>query len=160
MNVQSGVGHGTTFRLYLPLSVKKEAAPVGTARMPSFKGQNEAILLVEDEAALLLLSARALTLFGYRVLSATNGREALELWEQHRDAIDLVLTDMRMPKGMSGLELAEKLWKTNPSLKIIIMSGYNMEMAQNSTARNGNYTFLAKPFDLKTLSETIRLCLD
>jgi PAS domain S-box-containing protein len=160
MNVQSVVGHGATFRLYLPLSVKKDAAPASPAQMPLFKGRNETILLVEDESALLLVSARALTLFGYRVLSAANGHEALKLWEQHRDAIDLVLTDMRMPKGMSGLELAEKLWKTKPSLKLIIMSGYNMEMAQNRTCGQANYTFLAKPFDLKTLSETVRHCLD
>ena len=128
--------------------------------MPSFKRQNETILLVEDEAALLLLTARALTLFGFRVLSATNSQEALKLWEQHQDAIDLVLTDMRMPKGISGLELAKKIWKTKPSLKVIIMSGYSMEMAQNSTADIAGYTFLAKPFDLKTLAETVRHCLD
>ncbi len=72
----------------------------------------------------------------------------------------MVLTDMRMPNGISGLELAEKLWESKPSLKIIIMSGYNMEMAQNSTAGNGSYTFLSKPFDLKILSETVRHCLD
>jgi CheY-like chemotaxis protein len=162
MNVQSVVGHGATFRLYLPLSEKKVAppAPTGTGQMPAFKGKNETILLVEDEGALLLLSVRALTLLGYRVLAATNAQEALEIWEQHRNEIDLVLTDMRMPKGISGLELAEKLWKSKPSLKIIIMSGYNMEMAQGSAPSRANYTFLAKPFELKTLAETVRLCLD
>jgi PAS domain S-box-containing protein len=162
MNVQSVVGHGTTFRLYFPLSVKKEAAPAptGTGQLPAFKGKNEMILLVEDEATLLLLSSRALTLLGYRVLSAGNGQEALKLWEEHRDAIDLVLTDMRMPKGISGLELAEKLWKSKPSLKVVIMSGYNMELAQSSAPSPANYTFLAKPFELKTLAKTVRLCLD
>ena len=162
MNVQSVVGHGTTFRLYLPLSEKEEVppSPTGTVHLPSFKGKNETILLVDDEATLLLLSARALTLLGYRVLSATNGQEALKLWEEHQDEIDLVLTDMRMPKGISGLELAEKLWKSKPSLTIIIMSGYNMEMAQNSASGHANYTFLSKPFDLKILAETVRHCLD
>lgn len=160
VNVESIVGQGTTFRLHLPLSEKKKASPTGTAQMPSFKGKNETILLVEDEEALLLLGTRALTLSGYRVLSATNGQEALELWKQHRDAIDLVLTDMRMPKGIGGLELAEKLWKAKPSLKIIIMSGYNMEMAQDSAASPIGYTFLAKPFDLKTLAETVHHCLE
>jgi DNA-binding NtrC family response regulator len=65
-----------------------------------------------------------------------------------------------MPQGISGLELAEKLWKTKPSLKVIIMSGYSMKMVRNSTMANEAYTFLAKPFDLKTLSETVRHCLD
>jgi signal transduction histidine kinase len=160
VNVESVVGQGTSFRLYLPLSARAEVTPRATSQLPSFKGRNETILLVEDEAALLFVSAQALTLFGYRVLSATNGQEALDLWEQHRDAIDLVLTDMRMPKGISGLELAEKLWKTKPSLKVILMSGYSMKMVRTSTMGNDDYTFLAKPFDLKTLSETVRRCLD
>ncbi|HEV3272788.1 MAG TPA: ATP-binding protein [Candidatus Methylacidiphilales bacterium] len=160
LNVESVVGQGASFRLYLPLSGRAETTPRETSSLPPFKGRNETILLVEDEAALLVVSARALTLFGYRVLSATNGQEALSLWEQHQDAIDLVLTDMRMPQGISGLELAEKLWKTKPSLKVIIMSGYSMKMVRNSTVANDGYTFLAKPFDLKTLSETVRHCLD
>jgi PAS domain S-box-containing protein len=160
VNVESVVGRGTSFRLYLPLSARAEETPRATSSLPPFKGLNETILLVEDEETLLVVSARALTLFGYRVLSATNAQEALNLWEQHRDAIDLMLTDMRMPQGVSGLELAEKLWKTKPSLKVIIMSGYSMERVQNSTMANDGYTFLAKPFDLKTLSETVRHCLD
>ena len=111
MKVESVVGQGTSFHLYLPLSMKAEAAHAASPRIFSPKGQNETILLVEDEEALLRISTQALILFGYRVLPASNGRQALELWEKHRDDIDLVLTDMRMPKGMSGLELAEKLWK-------------------------------------------------
>ena len=106
------------------------------------------------------MSARALTVFGYRVLSAANGRQALELWDQHQDTIDLVLTDMRMPKGISGLELAETLWKARPTLKVIIMSGYSMELVQKSAAEPLDYTFLAKPFNLQTLAETVRHCLD
>jgi CheY-like chemotaxis protein len=160
LNVESVVGQGSSLRLYLPLSERAVVTPRTTSQLPPFKGRNETILLVEDEAELLVVSARALTLFGYRVLSATNGREALDLWEQHRDAIDLVLTDMRMPQGINGLELAAILWKTKPSLKIIIMSGYSMKMVRNSMGGKGGYTFLAKPFDLKTLSETVRHCLD
>jgi len=160
INVESVVGHGATFRIYLPLSAKKEAAHTGTPQALSSKGQNETILLVEDEEALLFVSSRALTTVGYRVLSASNGQQAMELWEQHQDTIDLVLTDMRMPKGMSGLMLAKQLWKAKPSLKIIIMSGYSMEIAQKSSEDTPDYTFLPKPFDLKTLAATVRHCLE
>jgi signal transduction histidine kinase len=160
MNVESGVGQGASFRLYLPLAPEAATPRTALPQVLTSTGQNETILLVEDEAALLSISTQTLTLLGYRVLSATNGQEALKLWEQHRENIDLVLTDMRMPKGISGLELARKLWTSKPSLKIIITSGYSMETAQNSPAGNGVYTFLAKPFDLKTLAETVRHCLD
>ncbi len=160
MTVESIVGRGTNFHLYLPLSPEAPAPRMPTPQILPSKGQNETILLVEDEAALLFISTQTLTMLGYRVLSAANGREALKLWAQHRDEIALVLTDMRMPKGISGLELAQKLWNSKPSLKIIIMSGYSMETAQNRPAGNGIYTFMAKPFDLKTLAETVRHCLE
>jgi len=160
VNVESIVGRGTSFRVYLPLAKKTETAVVASPQTPSLEGQNKTILLVEDEIALRSISSHALALFGYQVLSAANSREALELWAQHQDTIDLVLTDMRMPKGISGLDLAKKLWKIKPSLKIIIMSGYSMEIAQNSIANNVSYTFLPKPFDLKVLAETVRRSFD
>jgi PAS domain S-box-containing protein len=160
INVDSIVGRGATFRLYLPLSVEAETVGTPPSLINTSQGQNETILVVEDEAELLSISTRALTMFGYRVLSATNGLEALELWELHRDAIDLVLTDMRMPKGMNGLDLAEKLWKTKPALKVIIMSGYSMETVRHSPAGNSAYIFLPKPFDLTTLATTVRHCLE
>lgn len=160
IHVESVVGRGTCFRLYLPLLEQPEVKPAAPPPTLPSKGGNETILLVEDEAALRLITSRALAMFNYQVLTATNGREALELWDQHRDEIDLVLTDLRMPQGLSGLELAENLSNSKPSLKIIIMSGYSLEIAQLSQAGSENYRFLAKPFDLKTLSETIRHCLD
>jgi len=160
INVESIVEQGTSFRLYLPLSTKAEAAHAASPRIFSSKGQNETILLVEDEDALRSISSQALALFGYRVLSAANSQEALKLWAHHQDTIDLVLTDMRMPKGISGLELAEKLWKIKPSLKVVIMSGYSAEIVRNSEANNIRYTFLPKPFDLKVLAETVRQSFD
>ncbi len=160
MNVESVVGQGTHFRFYLPLSVKTGGARAITPSSLPSHGKNEMILLVEDEEALLLIGARALTMFGYQVLTASSGQEALKLWEEHGETIDLVITDVRMPHGISGLELADKLWKMRPSLKIIVMSGYSMEVVKNGTAGPSRYTFLAKPFDLRNLSETVRHCLD
>jgi CheY-like chemotaxis protein len=160
INVESVPGQGTSFRVYLPLSAKIEAAPAVTTRPLTLKGQNETILLVEDEAALLFVTSKGLTMLGYQVLSAVNGEEALELWKQNQDAIDLVLTDMRMPKGMNGLQLAQKLWEIKPLLKVIIMSGYSAEILNDNDAVKPGYTFLAKPFPFKVLSETLRGCLD
>ena len=159
MNVESVVGQGTSFRVYFPLSSRTEATRPPTAQIVPSKGQDETILLVEDEASLLLVTAQVLSTFGYRVLSASDGQEALKLWEQHQDTIDLVLTDVRMPQGISGLELAKKLRKAKPSLRVIIMSGYSMEIVRNDMASTVGYAFIAKPFDLKTLSETVRHCL-
>jgi len=160
MEVESIVGKGTSFRFYLPLAANLETVTAAAPKALSLKAQNETILLVEDEAALLFITSRGLTILGYRVLTATNGPEALAVWEQHQNAIDLVITDMRMPKGLSGLELAEKLWEFKPSLKVIIMSGYSTEIAKENREGNRNYTFLAKPFAIKTLSEIVRGCLD
>jgi PAS domain S-box-containing protein len=159
MSVKSEVGKGSSFRLYLPLLGEAKAI-LEAAPITSSEGQSEMILVVEDEEDLLLVCARALNMFGYRVLTAANGREALQIWEKHHGVIDLVLTDMRMPNAISGLELAETFWKTKPSLKVIIMSGYSMETVRDSVAGNDAYTFLAKPFDLKVLSESVRRCLD
>jgi signal transduction histidine kinase/ActR/RegA family two-component response regulator len=156
MTVESVVGRGTGFHIYLPVSERAESIGMTAVQQLSLKGQNETILLVEDEAALLFANGRALAALGYRVLSAPNGPKATELWTQHSKEIDLLLTDMRMPGGISGLELAEKLRETKPSLKVIITSGYSMEMVRDRAAGNSNYAFLAKPFDMRALSEAVR----
>ena len=160
MEVESVVDQGTSFRIYLPRIPKTKTIRLAPPKTNPPRGQGETILLVEDEIALREVAVEALTLFGYRVLSASDGEEALKLWEQHRGDIDLVLTDMKMPKGLSGLELAEKLWRTKSSLKIIIMSGYSLEMLRDNTIGGVVYTFLAKPFELRVLAEAVRHCLD
>ena len=159
INVESVPGQGTSFRLYVPLSERAETVRRATHPLLSLKGNNETILLVEDEPALLLVNTRALTTLGYQIISATNGPEALAVWRSHQDEIDLLLTDMRMPKGISGLELAEKLRATKPSLRVVIMSGYSLEIVRNCASDQTDFTFLAKPFSLQTLSETLRRCL-
>jgi signal transduction histidine kinase/ActR/RegA family two-component response regulator len=159
LNVESRPEHGTTFRLYLPRSPKPELSGTQSLAPLDTTGKGETLLLVEDEPALLAIATRALSRLGYRVLPAVDGRQALALWECYASDIDLVLTDMRMPNGMSGLVLAERLWSTKPSLKIIIMSGYSSEMATNGSASRVEFTYLAKPFELDTLAETVRRCL-
>ena len=156
ISVESIPGHGASFRIYLPLSERAETVRTATVPLLSLTGNNETILLVEDEPALLLVNTRILTTLGYKILSATNGPEAIALWQLHHETIDLLLTDMRMPRGLSGLELAEKLRRTKPSLKVVIMSGYSLEIIRTCAGDQTDFTFLAKPFSLQTLSETLR----
>jgi two-component system cell cycle sensor histidine kinase/response regulator CckA len=156
LSVESGVGQGSTFRLYLPRSTRVKAAPNSDLPEPVSRRSRHTILLVEDEPELLRANARALTQLGYRVLSASDGPAALKVWTHSRFVIDLLLTDMRMPKGISGLQLAEQLWDTKPALKVVIMSGYNTEIAAGRDGLKRRYTFLPKPFDLETLDKAVR----
>jgi CheY-like chemotaxis protein len=156
LSVESGVGEGATFRLFLPRSTGAKPSHGTESLPPVSKRTRDTVLLVEDEPELLRASARALTQLGYRVLSASDGQEALKVWAESRIVIDLLLTDMRMPKGISGLQLAERLWETKPSLKVVIMSGYNTEIAADREGPKRRYTFLPKPFDLDTLDQALR----
>ncbi|HWZ92482.1 MAG TPA: response regulator, partial [Polyangiaceae bacterium] len=160
LNVQSQIGHGTTVRLYLPQALKEKTVPAPAPKLIDTAARGETILVVEDDPALLAVTARALARLGYHVLTAADGRQALIVWDQHDKAIDLLLTDVRMPKGMSGLVLAERLAQAKPALKIIIMSGYSAEMSTQREQTRVEFSFLAKPFELEPLAATVRICLD
>jgi CheY-like chemotaxis protein len=125
-------------------------------------GGSETILLVEDEEAVRSLTGRVLKHFGYRVLEAASGPQALELWRAHKEEIALVLTDMIMPQRMSGRELVEQLLAERPALKVIIMSGYSGEAVREDTAflRRTRTRFLQKPCDSPTLLRAVRETLD
>jgi len=97
---------------------------------------------------------------GYHILEASSGREALKVWERHSDAIDLVLTDVVMPEGISGVDLAQKLYATKPSVRIIFASGYSMDSLDTSAVRDGRAAFLQKPYTHITLAKAVRDCLD
>ena len=159
LNAESVLAYGSAFTFYLPLAHRQGSYPAPAGKTTPSKGKGETILLVEDEPKVLAVSTRALTRLGYKVLAATDGRQALTLCERHGDDIALLLTDMRMPGGMNGLVLAEKLRANKPSLKVIIMSGYNSEMVTGSPAGSVDFTYLAKPFELAVLAETVRRCL-
>src|SRR5205823_1526870 len=130
--VDSKPGRGTTFRLYFPASrhaPEKTEAVIETA----MRSGRETVLVAEDEDALREMVVNVLKIQGYTVLEAASGREAVEVWEQAERPIDLLLTDMVMPGGMMGSELAEHLLNQAPSLKVIYTSGYSPGMAGRDT---------------------------
>lgn len=159
VEVDSEVGKGTEFRVFMPVSTRKLDAPTESLKH-AVVGGSETILLVEDEDNVRLLLANGFRLRGYRVLLAFNGPEALKLWKTHGDTIDLLFTDMVMPEGMSGLELAEALRVDKPNLKIIIHSGYSPEIVETGKPTAMGIEYLQKPCSATVLWKTIRDCLD
>ena len=97
---------------------------------------------------------------GYKVLQAGNGVEALNIWRQHSDQIDLLLTDVVMPQKISGVELAERLHKEKERLKIVFTSGYSLELLDEHLRSRSEFNFLPKPYAPAKLKELIRACLD
>jgi two-component system cell cycle sensor histidine kinase/response regulator CckA len=132
IEVESKVGQGTTFDLYFPVTDQAPEKPAEPAGPPEVRGGRETVLVVEDEMVLRELVREILTAHGYRVLEAANGLEALHVWEEHREKVDLLLTDIAMPHGLSGRDLADKLRKDNPRLPVIFSSGYSQEMIERS----------------------------
>jgi PAS domain S-box-containing protein len=159
VDVESELAKGTTFKVFLPATTKVLAEPALVGEMTVIKG-HETILLVEDEANLRRLVALGLRQLGYRVFEANSGQIAMKLWQEHGHYIDLLFSDMVMPEGMTGLELAEKLKEVKPNLKVIISSGYNLETAGKGRPTAGGIVYFAKPYEFEVLSKTIRDCLD
>ena len=154
ITVYSEVGHGTTFNIYLPAS---ELPPVGSSAESSGEmvPGRETILVVDDEEIITEVTAGMLAQLGYRVMTAGSGKEALELYERHRDEIDLVVMDMIMP-GMSGGETIERLLALNPEVPVILSSGYSLNGMAKEVLAKGARAFLQKPFRMDALSRKIQ----
>jgi two-component system, cell cycle sensor histidine kinase and response regulator CckA len=150
--------HGTTFEIFFP-------AAHGTAEpriVPNYlmpRG-SETILVVEDQSEVRALVLAVLKPLGYRCLEARSGHHALEIWSKNRDKVDLVLTDVVMPDGMSGRSLAEKLQVEKPGLKIVFTSGYPRDVLGSDFTLNDSVHFLQKPYPPQKLAQTLRECLD
>ena len=160
INTYSEVGKGTTFRIHLPRIAQVTSPAPGKPTLASVRGGAETILLVEDEPALRKLGINLLKRLGYTVLDAPTAVVALEIWKSQRDQINLLLTDLVMPDGMSGQELAAQLLQDRPQLPVIYTSGYSAEIAGKDFPLKEGVNFLAKPFNPVTLGEVVRQSLD
>ncbi len=159
VEVQTQVGTGTTFRVYLPAIAETVAPVTQTVTAGPLPRGKETILVVEDESKVLKVLGKTLRMLGYQVHEATNGQEAMKLWQLHGHQIDLLLTDMVMPEGMTGLELVEKLQELKPGLRAIISSGYSAEIVQAGVPDRAGIMYLPKPYPTQTLADVVRRSL-
>ncbi|MGH7995858.1 MAG: response regulator [Opitutaceae bacterium] len=160
IEVESRMGEGTAFDIYFPVAeAAKPAVYPETRAVPTPPGR-ETVLVVEDESVVRNLVMSALGRIGYRVIGAENGRRALEEWKRHRAEIDLLMTDVVMPGGPDGLELADLLRTESPDLPVLLTSGYHEQVARSGYAASPATQFLHKPYAMGKLLATVRQLLD
>lgn len=158
ISVESEVGHGAKFKIYLP-RVEKAPQPKEDDEDVEVSGGNETILLVEDEEPVRSMAASMLKLLGYRVIEAANGREAIEAARSFPEKLDLVMSDIVMPE-MGGGELAKWMRSAFPDTRILFISGYPNHAFEGPDVLGPGMAFLPKPFVLKTLACQIRALLN
>lgn len=151
-------GKGTTFKIYFPSVASRIEAKKKMSR-PSLRGGKETVLLVDDEDLIRDLGSRILTRAGYTVLTASNGREALEVFRNEGNRISLVLLDLIMPV-MGGKQCLEELLKIDPNIKVIVASGYSATSTYSVTSVLGAKAAVGKPFDTKQILQVVRETLD
>ena len=169
IRVENGVEVGARFRLYLPAQVGAAAAAAADPQAQLPRGNGELVLVVDDEAPIREITRQTLERFGYRVMLATDGTEAVALYARHRDAISLIITDMMMPV-MDGAATIQALRRINPRLRIIGASGLSPDgvtpasvasaLADEATVGIGAAHFLPKPYSAATLLQAVRAALD
>src|SRR5215471_9450865 len=152
--VQSEKGQGSTFQIYLP-QVDGRAEDNSSPAPDAAKGGTETVLLVEDEDSVRQLVRDTLEAKGYSVLEAKSGKDGLETAGRHQGTIQLVITDVVMP-GMGGRELVKRLAETNPTTKVLYLSGYTEDTIVSDGSIESGTAFLQKPFSLQNLSRKVR----
>ena len=159
ITVQSKVGEGTTFHIYLPRWIGPQRSDEARSKSAELPGGSETILLVEDDPAIRALVARVLRRCGYTVLEAENGAIAFHIAAEHSGQIHLLLTDVIMPT-MGGRELVDRLLPTHPKMKALYISGYSAEEIGNHDVLDPTTPLLQKPFTSVPLARTVREILD
>ena len=158
IDVSSEEGRGCTFHIYLPL-ISSDAAQALTTTTISRASGGETILLVDDETDVLAIIGEVLESLEYEVLTAENGEQALQIYEENPDRINLILTDVVMPK-MGGLELAKAIHQINPDLPIIFATGYDKKQEIELESGLHGYAILNKPFSVELLEQTLSNMLE
>jgi two-component system cell cycle sensor histidine kinase/response regulator CckA len=155
IEVDTGVGAGTEFRIYLPLT-RGTVAPIPDAEIKHFpRSGKSTILLVEDEANVREFAAAVLQQDGYTLLQAKSGENAMEVWKWHSSRIDLLLTDVVLPGELSGLKLGEKLQEDKHSLRVIYATGYSRDNVSPKSREGKDSFVLSKPYTPRTLLQAV-----
>ncbi|MBC8096957.1 MAG: PAS domain-containing protein [Akkermansiaceae bacterium] len=160
IEVTSEAGQGSTFQIFLPAIEAPLNRPAAAVNKLTVRGGTETILLVEDEPMVRRLARVILERHGYHLLEADSAAAALQRWHERRRPIDLLLTDLIMPGGMSGRELGDQLTGLQPGLKVIYTSGYSDDIVNRQLNLDAGRNFLAKPYSAFALATTIRRRLD
>jgi len=158
IEVESKPGIGSVFQVFLPVAdgEAQRTFESGTDLMRVADVQSHTIFIVEDEAPLREMASTILKRIGHRVVEAKDGPEALSLWPQHRGEIDLLFTDMVMPGGMTGRELADRLLREEPSLHVIYSTGYSMDLFSSGIELVEGVNCLLKPYDATALVRAVK----
>ena len=157
MSVHSKEGEGTRFDIYLPASEKKVVKE--TKLLDDMLTGTETLLLVDDEEMIIDVGKQLLENMGYKVLIARSGKEAIEIYEKNGHIIDMVILDMIMPE-MSGGETYDLMKEINPSIRVLLSSGYSIDGQATEILQRGCDGFIQKPFNIKMLSQKIREIID
>ena len=161
IEVESDLGKGTTFRIFLPAATTSQVTTTDSSSQPvRAPDGTETILVVEDERDLREIITRTLIRHGYRVFQAVDGNAALKIWEEYKKDIELLFTDVIMPGGINGRELAEKLLEQKPALKVIYSSGYSADALGKDFQLDLNLNYLPKPYVPDDLARIVRRRLD
>ena len=162
IEVSSQVGQGSTFKVFLPAIPTPARLPVAPNRAEVVSGGQETILLVEEDSAVRIATRRLLESKGYTVREAMGAQAALDQCHTHAGEIALLLTDIIMRGEVSGRDLADRLWRQRPGLRVIFMSGYSGDVVAKDTefTQRTRSRFLQKPCPARILLETVRQCLD
>jgi CheY-like chemotaxis protein len=158
--VDSVPGRGTTFRVFLPLTVQAGKPTDAGEPELAVRGRGELVLLVEDDAAVRATISSILERNNYRLLAGSDGMQARELFRKRGSEIDLLLSDVVLPHGLSGAELALQLRNENPRLRVILCSGYSPDKVRPVMDELPDLMFLQKPFRPEQLLSLLRRTLD
>jgi CheY-like chemotaxis protein len=161
INVSSEPGKGTTFNIYIPVTTTGKRTGESTAPLPSspLHGGTETILLAEDDEALKKLTGTVLKTYGYRMIVAEDGEDAVRKFLEHKDQVQLVILDMIMPKK-SGKEAYDEIRKINPAIKTLFVSGYTADKIQKEGVIEEGIELMLKPVSPRDLLRKVRAVLD